>query len=312
MRIMCRGETSSHEPFSTLSTTDSLDGAVETGDGKDVDGADSIARLTAWRARPWRLMDGAIGGVVISSRDISMERMPMKYVIEQGSGNDQQANEARMLHQQTQKALRTIVGFAELLSRTSLEPYQAKMMQSILAASQRLAEHIEFPAGERSTAIVQAGRGASDSPLSRALFAAARSITPLADARGLRLECRIDESEGTGANFDPNRTIEIVATLLIDAVFNDRDGTIGLCARTLSNGGIEIVVDRRARNGEIEENDFSQISAVAPFNSIIAALSAELGGSVEVGKWSDTICRTKFVINSVAAKNGVIVGRNAG
>lgn len=135
-------------------------------------------------------------------------------------------------------------------------------------------------------------------------------MTPLADVRGLRLDCRIDEHAGAAA-FDEARLVGIVAALLVDAVIRCRGDAIIIAGRALADGGIEVVVDRSASTGGAEKDDASRSPLSEQLLNFIAEQSAETGGWVQIDKAGDDVFRTKFTSGGTRAEAGSSIAYRA-
>lgn len=242
----------------------------------------------------------------------------------------EQASEAKTrflatLGHEVRTPMTGVLGMAELLQGTALDPRQRSYVDAIRHAGEHLLRLVN---DTLDLARIEAGKlGLEDVPfdLHALIDEVAELMAPLAEKKGLRFECRIAAGTPRGLRGDVHRVRQILLNLGNNAIKFTEQGEVVLRAEPLSPQGVRLVVsdtgpglnaEQRARLFQrFEQADGARTAARYGGSGLGLAISRELaaamGGRIDVESEPGAGTRFRVELPLPGAEPGPPVSRVA-
>ena len=221
-----------------------LGGAVETCLSDSFTRTDGSVQWLQWDVRPWLTPDGAIGGIVMFTLDIT-RRCELESRLEKARDDALAASRlkseflATMSHE-IRTPMNGVVGMASLLLQTPLEGQQRDMAQALVNSAERLLviinDILDFSK-------IEAGKLRIEPMainLRDVIEETAALMAAPAHKKQLRFTCDIDPALATGFSGDSGRIQQVLANLLGNAVKFTHQGEIALSTQVLNATEAEV------------------------------------------------------------------------
>jgi PAS domain S-box-containing protein len=222
-----------------------LGGAVETSLSDSFMRTDGSVQWLQWEVRPWHTPDGAIGGIVMFTLDIT-QRCELETRLEKARDDALAASRlkseflATMSHE-IRTPMNGVIGMASLLLQTPLEGQQRDMAQALVNSADRLLviinDILDFSK-------IEAGKLRIEPMainLRDVIEETAALMAAPAHKKQLRFTCDIDPALATGFLGDSGRIQQILANLLGNAVKFTHQGEIALSTKILNATESEVL-----------------------------------------------------------------------
>jgi len=217
--------------------------------------ADGSKQWLRWTVQPWQDAQGAVGGVMILTEDITDRKQADEMRLENvrlEEENRQFANASRMkseflanMSHELRTPLNGIIGFTELLVDQKPGPLNARQQDYLASVLSSAGHLLQLINDVLDLAKVEAGKmsfePASFNP-EKAIKEVCAVVHGLANTKGVRL--RSETAEGVGAvTLDEHRFKQICYNLLSNAVkFTDGGGSVEIVATEVEGGNFAVRV----------------------------------------------------------------------
>jgi len=214
-----------------------LGGEVETALADSIVREDGSVQWLQWEVRPWYASDGAIGGIVMFTLDIT-QRCELEARLEKARDDALAASRlkseflATMSHE-IRTPMNGVIGMASLLMQTPLEGRQREMAQALVNSAERLLviinDILDFSKIESGKMRIES----VDFELRDLIEETAALIAASAHGKKLHFTCDIAPALATGFSGDTGRLQQVLANLLGNAVKFTHEGSVALKADVL-------------------------------------------------------------------------------
>ncbi len=214
-----------------------LGGEVETALADSIVHEDGSVQWLQWEVRPWYASDGAIGGIVMFTLDIT-QRCELEARLEKARDDALAASRlkseflATMSHE-IRTPMNGVIGMASLLMQTPLEGRQREMAQALVNSAERLMviinDILDFSKIEAGKMRIES----VDFELRDLIEETAALMAASAHGKKLHFTCDIAPELATGFCGDSGRLQQVLANLLGNAVKFTPKGSVALKADVL-------------------------------------------------------------------------------
>ncbi len=226
-----------------------LAGAVEKAEADLIERADGTRQWLSWEVRPWYRGDGAIGGIVMFTQDIT-ERKQLEENLARARDEAIEASRfkseflANMSHE-IRTPMNGIIGMASLLMDLPLNTEAREMTriiqnsaESLLSIVNDILDFSKIEAGKLSIDFARLLLG----PLVDEVLAL---LAPKAQAKGLTLRYDFDDSLSMPMQGDAGRIRQVLLNLLANAIKFTERGEVAVAVRNrgLSGGRVSFRIE---------------------------------------------------------------------
>ncbi len=260
-----------------------LAGATERQQYDRFDRMDGSTQWLCWEVRPWRKPNGAIGGIIMISQDVT-ELYLAKRTLEDSKKKAEAASDAKSaflanMSHEIRTPLNGVLGMAHSLEMDGLPAHQHEKVKTIVESGEMLLAVVN---DILDLSKIEAGKidiEPDDASLVGALDHIERLFRPLADEKALRFDFEISERTPSRLSFDTLRVRQCVSNLVSNAIKFTADGGVSLKtdARPADDGGVMVTIDVSDTGIGIDEE--AQKRLFSAFSQGDASTSRRYGGT---------------------------------
>ena len=175
---------------------------------------------------PMRDDEDRLCGAAVVARDVSWRNRAARAELEARAGAER-ASEARResvsgMNHELRTPLNAIIGFGQLLQRDDLEPEQHEHVSYILDAARHLVALIEQSLETIDQRHTGVGVSSTAVDIAASVLDVVGMVTPLAAARGIRIESDVQATAGRQVRADELRLRQVLLNLVSNAVKYNR------------------------------------------------------------------------------------------
>ncbi len=260
-----------------------LEGAVETSESGRLEWIEGSAQWLRWEVRPWYKVQGEIGGIVMFTQDITLQK-ELEASLSKARDDALEASRlkseflATMSHE-IRTPMNGIIGMASLLVQSPLEDKQREMAQVVVRSSQALLAIIN---DILDFSKIEAGKfriDPVDFNLRDAVEEAVALLAPQAFRKNLELVCDIDPSLPSHVKGDSGRIQQVLINLLGNALKFTEKGEVRVVVRELPSTGTQMKLRIEVKDTGIGIADSAKVNLFRPFTQGDGSTTRRFGGS---------------------------------